>query len=264
MSDCGREDSFTGGINFSRTYSSSSLKKTKGDRLKEGWRDTHIAVRGPAVAGFEEIFEANWQAQGGALENFPPPVPEPVESGEDAIAVLPSDGGNGQASSIYHAYLETMDVAREKIWITQAYFAPDDTFLKKLAHAAQRGVDVRVIVPGFSDSNAVLYASRLRYGYLLKHGVKIYESTLSVLHAKTAVIDGIWSTVGSSNLDYRSFLHNDELNAIILGGPFATQMEEQFLLDLGNAQPISLDAWKGRPLVERIREFFSWTIQYWL
>ncbi len=258
------EVAFTGGINFSSTYSSSSGKEPTYDRLKEGWRDTHIAVRGPAVAGFEEIFEANWLSQGGAAEDFPLTLPEPTHAGQDVIAVLHSDGGDGKESSIYHAYLETMDVAQKKIWITQAYFAPDKSFMEKLVQAAERGVDVRVVVPGFSDSNAVLNASRSRYGYLLKHGVKVYESTLSVLHAKTAVIDGIWSTVGSSNLDSRSFLHNDELNAIIFGRSFAAQMEAQFLVDLESCQAVSLEEWKNRPLTDRIKEFFSWTIQYWL
>lgn len=258
------EVAFTGGINFSSTYSSISGGKPKFDRLKEGWRDTHIAVWGPAVAGFEEIFEANWLGQGGAAEDFPLTLPEPTHEGQDVIAVLHSVGGDGQESPIYHAYLETMDVAQEKIWITQAYFAPDKSFLEKLAQAADRGVDVRVMVPGFSDSNLVLNASRSRYGYLLKHGVKIYESTLSVLHAKTAVIDGIWSTVGSSNLDYRSFLHNDELNAIIFGQSFAAQMEAQFLVDMNSCEAVSLEEWKKRPIGDRIKEFFSWTIQYWL
>lgn len=255
---------FTGGINFSSTYSSSSSAKTSGDRLKEGWRDTHIAVRGPAVAGFDEIFKANWLSQGGAGEGFQTTPPEPSHEGQDMIAVLHSDGGDGQESSIYHAYLETMEVAQDKIWITQAYFAPDKEFMESLAAAAKRGVDVRVMVPGFSDSNALLNASRSRYGYLLENGVKVYESELAVLHAKTAVIDGIWSTVGSSNLDYRSFLHNDELNAIIFGKPFAAQMEAQFLVDLKSCRAVSLQEWKQRPLGDRIKEMFSWVVQYWL
>lgn len=258
------EVAFTGGINFSNTYSSSSTWKKTGDRLKVGWRDTHIAVRGPAVAGFEEIFEANWLSQGGAAENFPLTLPEPTHEGQDVIAVLHSDGGDGNQSSIYHAYLETMDVAQEKIWITQAYFAPDKQFLEKLAAAAKRGVDVRVMVPGFTDSEAILNASRSRYGYLLKRGVKVYENHLSLLHAKTAVIDGIWSTVGSSNLDSRSFLHNDELNAIIFGSSFAAQMEAQFLIDLESCEAVSLEEWKQRPFGDRIKEFFSWVVQYWL
>lgn len=255
---------FTGGVNFSSTYASSSRRKHKTNRLKEGWRDTHIAVRGPAVAGFEEIFEMNWLGQGGDPSGFPLLLPEPVDSGEDLIAVLHAEGGTGDESSIYHAYLKTMQVARERIWITQAYFAPDKEFMKQLVAAAQRGVDVQVLVPGFSDSNLVLYASRSRYGRLLRGGVKICESELSVLHAKTAVIDGTWSTVGSSNLDYRSFLHNDEMNAIIFGRDFAAQMEAQFREDLNGCRSVSLQEWKHRSIGSRIKEFFSWTIEYWL
>jgi cardiolipin synthase len=123
---------------------------------------------------------------------------------------------------------------------------------------------VQIIVPGISDSSLVLYASQSRYGELLESGVKICEAHSSVLHAKTAVIDGVWSTVGSSNLDYRSFLHNDEVNAIVLGTGFADQMEAQFLQDLGDCKVITLQQWHDRPLLDRVREFFSWTVEYWL
>jgi cardiolipin synthase len=136
--------------------------------------------------------------------------------------------------------------------------------METLLAAANRGVDVRLIVPGFSDTNSVVHASRSRYGKLVKHGIRVFETTTTVLHAKAAVIDGIWSTVGSSNLDYRSFLHNDEVNAVIFGVEFASQMEAQFRKDLENTSEVTLESWKRRPLGDRFKEFFSWAVEYWL
>ncbi len=257
---------FTGGINVSNSYSSASNDRLKerSDPLLSGWRDTHLAVRGPAVAAFQSAFADNWDG-----EDLSPPKDEystcaPARSCNDVIAVLRSDGGDGKESPIYRAYLEAMRRAQDRIWITQAYFAPDETFMELLGDAAARGVDVRLIVPGISDSPAILHASRSRYGRLLKRGMRIYETTGTFLHAKTAVVDGVWSTVGSSNLDYRSFLHNDEVNAIVMGTDFGGQMEEQFQKDLEETREVSLEEWRRRPVLDRMREVFSWTVEYWL
>lgn len=257
---------FTGGINVSNTYSSASndrLRKRK-DPLTSGWRDTHLAVRGPAVAAFQAAFADNWEG-----DDLSPAKDQFAECGaakscDDVVAVLHSEGGDGRESPIYRAYLEAMQRAESRIWITQAYFAPDETFTTLLGDAAARGVDVRLIVPGISDSAAILHASRSRYGKLLKRGMRIYETTGTFLHAKTAVIDGVWSTVGSSNLDYRSFLHNDEVNAIVLGAHFGAQMEEQFEIDLSETREVTLEQWQQRPVLDRVKEVFSWAVEYWL
>lgn len=255
---------FTGGVNLSNTYSSSSRGRRNPDRLADGWRDTHVAIYGPAVQGFAKVFAHNWREQGGELDTLPA-VPDDVDrSGTDVIAVLEAEGGDDVESSIFHAYQQAMRSARYRIWITQAYFAPDKEFLKDLRDAARRGIDVRLIVPGVTDSALVGNASRSRYGDLLKDGVKICERTSAVLHAKTAVIDGLWSTVGSSNLDYRSFLHNDEVNAIVVGLDFAQQMENQFIADLEDCRSITYEGWRNRPVFDRVKELFSWTIEYWL
>jgi cardiolipin synthase len=157
-----------------------------------------------------------------------------------------------------------MELATERIWITQAYFAPDERFMDTLRQAARRGVDVRVLVPGVTDIDMILFASRARYGDLLYDGVRLFETQDTVLHAKTAVIDGIWSTVGSSNLDYRSFLHNDEVNAIVLGARFGQLMESQFSKDAAAAKPVLLEEWRHRPLRERALETLSRVVDYWL
>ncbi len=236
----------------------------KRNPVTEGWRDTHVQIRGPAVAGCQELFIANWRAQGKALPDDPAFFPPSEDCGDDIVQILHARGGEGEYSPIYHAYLLAMQVAMERIWITQAYFAPDRRFIDTLIAAARRGVDVRIILPGVSDIGIVLHASRARYGRLLRAGVRFYETLNTMLHAKTAVIDGIWSTVGSSNLDYRSFLHNDEVNAIVLGPRFARLMERQFLEDAAQARAIALEDWRSRPFKQRALETLSRVIDYWL
>ncbi|MBA6413175.1 cardiolipin synthase B [Parahaliea sp. F7430] len=254
---------FTGGVNLSSAYGSGSKPGRRRDPIREGWRDTHIAVKGPVVQGFEQEFLNHWRSQGGQVAAPQEPVSSPAV-GDAVVAIVSSKGGDDQGSEIFAAYQDAMRRAKHSIWITQAYFAPSDDFLTLLEQAVKRGVDVRLLLPGVSDSKLVLNASRSRYTRLLRAGVRIYENQQAVLHAKTAVIDGIWSTVGSSNLDYRSFLHNDEINAIILGLDFAKVMEAQFRKDLSSAPEITLRDWKRRPLWQRITERLSWVIEYWL
>lgn len=255
---------FTGGVNLSSTYSSRSTGLPKKNPAKEGWRDTHIEIRGPAVAGLEKAFIDQWRELGGDPVETPPAPGGDMPAGDEIVAILKAEGGDGNQSAIFAAYLDAIRVAENRVWITQAYFAPDEEFLALLASSAERGVDVRLLAPGLSDSGLVLSASRSRYGDLLKSGVRIFENQDAVLHAKTAVIDGIWSTVGSSNLDYRSFLHNDEVNAIVIGEEFALAMEKQFLLDISQAREIELQEWSERSLWSKLREKISWTIEYWL
>ncbi|HKB55563.1 MAG TPA: phospholipase D-like domain-containing protein, partial [Ramlibacter sp.] len=120
--------------------------------------------------------------------------------------------------------------------------------------AAARGVDVRLILHGTSDSSAAYYAGRSHYSELLEAGVKIYERRGALLHAKTAVVDGVWSCVGSSNLDWRSALDNDEINAVVLGREFARQMQAAFAKDIEASNLIELAAWQRRPVLPRLKE----------
>jgi cardiolipin synthase len=255
---------FTGGINLSNTYSSQSTGKPKHNPVDTGWRDTHVAIRGSAVQGFEDIFIKHWQAL--KEETLPtlPDVKFDKTPGDELVAMLTADGGDGESSPIFAAYIDAVKVAQSRIWITQAYFAPDKQFMALLQQAAESGVDVRLLVPGVSDSKLVLNASRSRYKQLLKAGVRIWESEYDVLHAKTAVIDSVWSTVGSSNLDYRSFLHNNEINAFVLGSNFAAQMEDQFSEDIENSREIIASEWQKRSVWKKIKGKLSWTIEYWL
>ena len=132
--------------------------------------------------------------------------------------------------------------------------------LKSLTDAAARGVDVKLLLPGHSDSALVFHAGRSHYSGLLEGGVKIHERVGALLHSKTAVIDGVWSTVGSTNLDWRSFLDNDEINAVILGREFARQMQAMFARDLEASEAIDPERWERRPLSWRLKE---WLARVW-
>jgi cardiolipin synthase len=136
--------------------------------------------------------------------------------------------------------------------------------VRTLADAARRNVDVVLVLPGFSDSSLVFHAGRSYYAELLEAGVKIYERHDALLHAKTAVIDGVWSTVGSSNMDWRSFALNYELNAVIIGPRFAGQMETLFAADVARAQRIDPQAWSDRGIEERFMESIGRMFERWL
>ena len=146
------------------------------------------------------------------------------------------------------------------MYLTNAYFVPDPQLLKSLTDAAGRGVDVRLILPGHSDSEVVFQAGRARYSGLLEGGVKLYERRGELLHSRTAVIDGVRSTVGSTNLDWRSFLDNDEINAVVLGREFGQKMRDRFDKDLAASQAIDPERWERRPLSLRIKE---WMARVW-
>jgi cardiolipin synthase len=257
---------FTGGINISSTYESASTSKPGPDAgVKEGWRDTHVEIRGPAVKQLQALFLETWTRLGQKIDpaaaDLYPPL---VETGDDLVQVVPSEGGDDSEFRIYEAYLTAIRKARDRIWISMAYFAPNRELREALAAAPGRGVDVRIIVPGFTDSGAIYHASRATYGELLEAGVQIYEHNEALMHAKTAVIDGVWSTVGSCNIDPRSFVHNNELNAVIVDGEFARSMQKMFNADLENSERIDPETWDDRPASQRMKEFLSGLVSYWL
>src|SRR5574341_810625 len=249
---------FTGGINISDVYSSGSADSLRKEQdTQSRWRDTQVRIEGPAVVEFQKLFLQIWaeeEEKDGRTENNPFSPQSNV--GHELVRVVASTGGE-EEYDIYKTYLTAISLARWSIWVTQAYFLPNDEFIDALKAAAKRGVDVRILLPGFTDNKMLFYASRAHYTELLKAGVKLYEREDRLLHAKTAVIDGLWSTVGSSNLDYRSFLHNNEANAVILGHDFGRQMEELFQLDLDHAQSIELEKWELRSQWERVMEKLS-------
>ena len=164
----------------------------------------------------------------------------------------------------YVTLLSAITHAEKSVYMTMAYFVPDPQTIETIKAAARRGVDVKLILPGFSDFAAVFHAGRSHYSDLLKAGVKIFEHREAMLHAKTVVIDGVWSTIGSTNMDWRSFLHNDEVNGVVLGEQFAIDMERMFEQDLAAAVRIDLAKWEARGPALKMKEWAARLWEYWL
>ena len=256
---------FLGGINISSVYSGGSSRRQSkaGPDEQLPWRDTDLQIDGPVVAEFQKLFLATWQAQQGeplAPRNFYPPLQPQGNEVVRAIGSSPDDA----FSLIYVTMLSAINSAETEVWLTNAYFVPDPQLLAALKTAASRGVDVRIIVPGSTDSALVFHAGRSYYDELLHAGVKIFERSDALMHAKTAVIDGVWSTVGSTNLDWRSFLHNQEVNAVVLGTEFGDRMRAAFTRDVEQSDQITLEKWRHRPTSVRIKERLARVWQYWL
>lgn len=256
---------FIGGINISESYSSSpSTKSTSKKGVNTvGWRDTHLQIEGPVVAEFQKLFMDTWTKQKGqplAQKNY---FPKLSKQGDEIVRAIGSASADPH-SLIYLTLLSAVANAEQRVYLTNAYFVPDPQLIKSLTDAARRGVDVKLVLPSYSDSWTVFHAGRSHYTKLLRAGVKIYERRGAVMHSKTASIDGVWSTIGSTNLDWRSFLHNDELNAAILGRDFARQMDAMFAKDLTESDAIDLDRWKHRSLMLRLKEWLARLAEYWL
>lgn len=244
---------FVGGINISSVYSSSSFRRVKITKKNQAWRDTHLRVAGPVVSEFQKLFMATWIEQQG--EPLAPRDYFPVSKnyGHEVVRAIGSSPEEPY-SQIYVTLLSAINNAETQVYLTNAYFVPDPQLLAALKQAVQRGVDVRLLLPATTDSALVFYASRSYYDELLNAGIKIYERQDALLHAKTALIDGVWSTVGSTNLDWRSFLNNQEINAVVLGQDFGLQMQALFEQDLASSKLITLESWRKRPLSNRLKE----------
>jgi cardiolipin synthase A/B len=255
---------FVGGINISGVYSTSSFgSRRKTSDLSKGWRDTHLQIDGPAVPEFQHLFLETWAKQCGTplpQRNFFPRI---RIMGDKIIRVIGSSPDDA-LNLTYVVLLSAIAHAKKSVHITMAYFVPDPQTIDILTSAARRGVDVKLILPGFSDFSAVFHAGRSHYSNLLNAGVKLFEHREALLHAKTAVIDGVWSTIGSTNMDWRSFLHNDEVNGVILGVDFASEMQRMFDQDLADAVPIDLAKWESRGSALRMKEWGARLWEYWL
>lgn len=257
---------FTGGINISSAYESSSSTRPGPDAGRDqAWRDTHVELEGPVAAQFQSLFFATWTRAGGSIDDkqaqyFPPPQ----TMGSELVAAVATDADDKKESRIYGTYFAAVQHCSQRLWLTNAYFAPNKEFREALIAAAQRGVDVRLIVPSFTDSGLILNASRNTFGELLAGGVHIFEQRYALLHAKTAVIDGALSMVGSANLDMRSFLHNNEVNAVIVGHDFASRLEAVFQRDLKDTRELDLQSWHKRPFMDKVKEKASSLFSYWL
>lgn len=239
---------FTGGLNIANEY-----RGYYRIRRREGWRDTGIFLEGPIVARLLETFKKSWEIWKGAPIDCTCGAP-PVPGGLPAIPIFASTarGRRKMRKLLYYS----IAAARRSVYLTTAYFTPSRRMLQVLEESVGRGVDVRLLLPGKSDITAAHFAGRAFFTRLLKAGVKIYTYGGEILHAKTAVFDGLWSVIGSANLDFQSLRRNDEGNVGILDEGFGRQMIDIFMEDLKNSRQIDLETWRSRPLCDKFKEHF--------
>ena len=254
---------FLGGLNIGDEYAAP-------EEGGGGWRDTHMQIEGPAVATLVELFASVWtrltkepppgndrersereepgQPWRGPAGRYVPPAPVPGAT----LAKVVGTRRHGDRGRIKRAYLDAINAARRRIAITNAYFVPHIQIRRALAAAVKRGVDVRVITAGLSDVVPVQLAGRALYPGLLRGGVRVYERIERVLHAKTAVVDGMWATVGSYNLNRRSVFHDLEVIAVLLDEELGARLDHSFDHDLEESVEVDMDAVRARPLGERL------------
>jgi cardiolipin synthase A/B len=249
---------FVGGINISSVYSSGSFgrgarKKTQHSTGKQPWRDTHLKMTGPVVNEFQKLFVETWNEQQGEPLAFRNYFPMHENQGTEVVRAIGSSPEEPY-SQMFVTLLSAINSAETQISLTNAYFVPDEQMLTALKDAAKRGVNVRLLLPEKTDSILVLNASHSFYDELLSANIKIYEREDALLHAKTVLIDGVWSTIGSTNLDWRSFTNNQEINAIVLGQDFGMQMQTMYEKDLSSSKQITLEDWRNRSIITRVKE----------
>jgi len=253
---------FTGGINIADYW----LPLDDGGA---GWRDDMVRIEGPAVAGLCDCFARVWGRLHGRKLRLPDALLQPPPPDSSRRTRLPAVRVLGQRflrtqREISRAYLHYLRRAERRIFIANSYFVPDGRVLRALARAARRGVDVRIIVPGQSDVDIVRHASRAVWGRLLRAGVRIFEWEESVLHAKTAVVDGVWSTIGTFNFDYMSLRMNLEVNVSVLDPRFASRLEASFLKDFELCNEVLPREFSFRPLGQRILEYLAYRLRKFL
>lgn len=220
------------------------------------WHDTAAEIEGPAVAQFQRIFSENWISRRRSIPAGPGDYPELTPQGNDDVLALQSSFGSRNSACAIALGLFIRG-ARKSLWIENAYFVPNPAVIAELCAAARRHVDVEIIVPGrHIDTFFILPVQRRLYGKLLEAGVRIFEYQPTMMHAKTLTEDSLWSTVGSINLDNRSFLMNDEANVTVRSPGFAAQLEEMFRRDRGRSREVTRSEWDSRSLGERINETF--------
>jgi len=250
-----QEVGFTGGLNIADDYAPV-------EDGGKGWRDTHLRLEGPAVHELLAYFFSVWRTQGGA------PVDEERYRHDgrrpDPQVRVIGNGARQDRKLVRDAYLRSIREAQKRIQITNAYFVPTARVFRALRAAARRGVQVELILAGTTDLPYVRYAAHSFYGPLLRSGVRIFEWYGRVLHAKTAVIDGVRGTVGSTNLDSISFRINLEINLAFTDEGFASELERMFDEDLDDCVEIFLDEWQTRPWRHRLLSWFLSKFRRWL
>jgi len=256
---------FTGGVNLDLAYDNppSAGIPADGNTRLAYWRDTAIRIQGPAVAELQRLFFGTWREQKGPdvdLAGYFPPLPR---QGVQTVRIIGSAPGDDKPLH-YASLLTAIGTARNRIWLCSGYFVPPHQEREALARASRQGLDVRIVAPAFSDVQSAVNAARAAYGDLLEAGAHIFEMRDAVLHAKMAVVDDTWTVVGSSNLDRRSVVFNNEVDAVILGHDTAGQVEAVLRTFMAASREVQLTAWEHRPIRERLREMEARVWQYWM
>jgi len=242
---------FTGGIGLDDRW------KGNAGNPKE-WRDTMVRVEGPVVAQLQRTFLEDWVHTTGEVLHGDSQFPRIPPAGA-RLAQAVASSRTDQSSRAKLTFYMAIQAARERIWIENAYFVPDHQIREGLVHAAARGVDVKVIVPGkYIDVPSVRQASRFHYGELLDGGVQIFEYQPTMMHNKVMVVDSIWTTIGSINFVNRSMSKNAEVSVTVYDQEFAAEVERMVERDLARCEVLSKQAWKKRGLLPRIGEVFFW------
>ncbi|MFN7993458.1 MAG: phospholipase D-like domain-containing protein [Bryobacteraceae bacterium] len=233
-----------------------------GHRRSKPWRDTMVRVRGSSVASLQSMFAENWLECSGELltsDKYYPGDAKPGRAQAMVINSTPSYGRSNRARMVFQILIAT---AARRIHITTPYFLPDRGACQALIDALNRGVEVKILVPGkHSDHLLTRRSSRRLYGPLLQNGAEIYEYRPAMIHCKSLVVDGRWTVVGSTNFDSRSFGINDEVNIAALDEQVSARMEEDFQADLEVSRPITYADWHRRPLLQRATEWMGWIIE---
>jgi cardiolipin synthase A/B len=239
---------FTGGVGIAEEWTGDAQDP-------DHWRDSHVRVHGPVVRGLQGAFAENWlECTGEALagDRYLPEI-DAIEDG-GAMQVMRSSATIGDTNAEALVYL-SLAAAKRSIELTSAYFVPRPAFTQALVEAAERGVRLRILVPGSHiDKEFVRTAGRAAYDALIEAGVEMYEYCPTMLHAKTLTVDGIWSSVGSVNFDNRSFQLHDEVTLCVQSEAFAGKLHDAFEHDLESSERINPDAWADRPVTQRARE----------
>jgi len=238
---------FTGGVGIADQWRGQA-------RNPDEWRDSHFRVEGPVVAQMQAVFLDNWMRATGKVLHGEAYFPDLKPAGQLAAQMF-SSSPSGGSESMQLMYLLSITAARKTIDLANSYFVPDELTIKTLIDAARRGVKVRVLTPsGHIDSEVVRKASRGGWGPMLEAGIEIAEYEPTMYHVKGLVVDGHFSSVGSTNFDNRSFRLNDEANLNVLSAEFGRVQQEVFAADWSKARRISLEEWQRRPISERILE----------
>jgi cardiolipin synthase len=229
----------------------------------ENWHDLSIRIEGPVVKQLQGLFLGHWKSEEGPAIDQTGFFPDlPAEGSE--IARIIGSSPQQDVSRYYVTLISAIRNAEDRIWLTTAYFVPTFEEKHELMDAAERGVDVRLMLPAVSDASQAVAVAHSHYSALLESGVRIFEIEDVILHSKTVTVDGVWSAIGSSNFDHRSVLFNDEVEAILLGHKTAEGLETIFEEDQATSREIKLEEWQARPLTDRFGDFFQRSLQYLL